>query len=106
MEIASIIISVVALFVSVASFQWNKAKHNLNQLQYNAEKLCNNLEKFIAFSTEHNLTSFKFQIENIYLITNKEKQGIEYNNLQERFSQRKDACRLQYQSLMESLYFL
>ena len=86
MEEFTIIISIFALIVSVASFQWNKAKHNLNQLQDNAKKFCDNLQSFIDLGTEHYLTLYKFEIENIYLIKDKEKQNISYNNLQIDFS--------------------
>ena len=105
MDGLTISISIIALFVSISSFQWNKAKHNLNQLQDNAKKFCDNLQKFIELSTEHNLTVHKFEIENIYHIKDSESKDITYNNLQIEFSKRKDNCQNKYKQLMESLEF-
>lgn len=106
MEIIGIIISIIALGLSVTSFQWNKAKHNLNQLQDNAKKFCDNLQEFIGLGTEHYLTLYKYEIENIYHISDKERQNIAYNNLQVEFSKRKDYCSKAYRLLMESFEFL
>ena len=105
MEGLTIAISIIALMVSISSFQWNKAKHNLNQLQDNAKKFCDNLQEFIKSGTEHHLTSFKFEIENIYHITDKEKKNIAYNNLQFEFSKRKDICQRKHQETIESIDF-
>ena len=63
MEVTTIAISIIALLVSISSFQWNKAKHNLNQLQDNAKKFCDNLQEFIGLGTEHYLTLYKYEIE-------------------------------------------
>ncbi len=101
----SIAISIGALIVSISSFQWNKAQHNLNQLQKNAQKFCDSLQEFVALGTEHHLTSFKFEIENICLIRDKEKKDLEHNNLQMLFSERKDTCQQRHKELIESLHF-
>ena len=105
MEALTITISIIALIVSISSFQWNKAQHNLKQLQDNAKKFCDALEEFVALGTEHHLTLFKFEIENLYIIENKEKKNLAYNNLQVVFSERKDNCQKKYKELIESLYF-
>ncbi len=101
----SIAISIGALIVSISSFQWNKAQHNLNQLQLNANKFCDCLEEFVALGTEHHLTLFKFEIENLYIIENKEKKNLAYNNLQVLFSERKENCQKKHKALLESLHF-
>ena len=100
-----IVISVIALIVSISSFQWNKAKHNLEQLQNNANKFCDNLQNFIELGTVYHLTSYKFEIENLYFISDTEKHNIEYNNLQFEFSQRKDNCLEKYKAMMGCLDF-
>ena len=100
-----IVISVIALIVSISSFQWNKAKHNLEQLQNNAKLFCDNLQDFVKLGTVHHLTSFKFEIENLYFISDKEKHNIEYNNLQFEFSKRKDNCLERYKAMMGCLDF-
>ena len=105
MDWLSIAISSGALLVSVSSFQWNKAQHNLNQLQLNANKFCDSLEEFVALGTEHHLTLFKFEIENLYIIEDKEKKNLEYNNLQVLFSERKENCKKKHKALIESLHF-
>lgn len=105
MEVITIAISIIALLVSISSFQWNKAKHNLNQLQDNAKKFCDSLEEFVALGTEHQLTLFKFEIENLYIIESKEKKNIAYNNLQVVFSERKDNCQKKHKALIENLCF-
>ena len=105
MDWLSIAISSGALLTSIAGFQWNKAQHNLNQLQLNANKFCDSLEEFVALGTEHQLTLFKFEIENLYIIENKEKKNLAYNNLQVAFSERKDNCQRKHKALMESLHF-
>ncbi len=105
MEELSIVVSIIAILVSISSFQWNKAKHNLNQLQENAKKFCDSLQDFIGLGTEHNLISYKYEIENICFIENNEKKDIEYNNLQIEISRRKDNCQKKYVKLMESLDF-
>lgn len=105
MEGLTIAISIIALMVSISSFQWNKAQHNLKQLQDNAKKFCDSLEEFVALGTEHQLTLFKFEIENLYIIENKEKKNLAYNNLQVAFSERKDNCQKKHKALIESLHF-
>ncbi len=105
MEVLSIIVSIIAIFVSISSFQWNKSKHNLNQLQNNAKKFCDSLQDFIELGTEYHLSSYKFEVENIYHITNLEQKNTEYNDLQIQFSKRRDCCQNKYKILMESLDF-
>ena len=105
MEGLTIAISIIALMVSISSFQWNKAQHNLKQLQDNAKKFCDSLEEFVALGTEHQLTLFKFEIENLYIIENKEKKNLAYNNLQVAFSERKDNCQKKHKQLIENLCF-
>lgn len=105
MEGLTIAISIIALMVSISSFQWNKAKHNLNQLQLNANKFCDSLQEFVELGTEHNLTLFKFEIENLYIIEDKEKKNLAYNNLQVAFSERRDNCQKKYKQLIENLCF-
>lgn len=106
MEILTITISIIALFVSIAGFQWNKAKHNLNQLQDNGKKLCDKLQGFIELGTEYHLTSYKYEIENLYYVTNIKEQSIKYNNIQIKFLKKNDNCLNKYKELIESLDFL
>lgn len=105
MDIATIVISIVALIVSICTYQWNKAKHNLNRLQENAAKFCDCLQDFIELGSEHNLTMFKFEIENVYHITDSAQNYIAGNELQLEFSRRKNNCKIKYRKLMESLDF-
>lgn len=105
MEELSIIASIIAILVSISSFQWNKAKHNLNQLQENAKKFCDSLQDFIEIGTEYHLSSYKFEVENIYHITDWEQKNKEYNNLQIQFLKRRDVCQNKYKILIESLDF-
>ena len=106
MDWLSIAISSIALLVSISSFQWNKAQHNLNQLQNNAKKFCDNMQEFIELGTEHCLSSFKFEMENICHIVDKERQSVAYNDLQLEFSKRKNICQENHKKVMESIEFL
>lgn len=105
MQEFTIIISIIALIVSISSFQWNKAQHNLNQLQETAKKFCDNLQAFIELGSNHCLTSHKYKIENLYLTKDKEKRDVSFNNLQLEFSKRQDNCQQKYKILMESIAF-
>ena len=63
MEIVTILISISALIISIASYKWNKAKHNLNQLQENGKKLCDSLQDFLDMGTEYYLATYKYELE-------------------------------------------
>lgn len=100
-----IVVSVIALIVSILSFQWNKAKYNLDQLQNKVKNFCDNLQRFNELGTVSCLTSYKFEIENLYYINDIEKHNIAYNSLQLEFSKRKEDCLERYKGLMETLDF-
>ena len=105
MEYWSIAISIVSFLVAFASFKWNKAQHNLNQLQLNGKKFCETLQEFIGFGTEHCLSAYKYDIENIYHLSTSEKQNLAFNNLQKEFSSTKDLVQKRYRNLIESISF-
>ena len=103
----SIAISLIAVFVSIASYMTNKAINNHMQLQNSYIELCKKLQKLIDFGWENNLTSFKFDIENytFYEINSIESRQ-EFNNLQKRFYEQKIQVKSTYMDLMENFDFM
>ncbi len=103
----SIIVSIIAVIVSVVSYKTNKAVNNQIQLQNNYFDLCQKLQKLINFGTEDNLTSFKFDIENY---TCYDKSSIdscrEFNNLKKRFYEQKMQVKSAYMEMKENFDFL
>lgn len=107
LSIFSIIISVIALLVSLASYFLNVAKHNLQQLQTRYQIFCDKFQALLNFGSQQQLTGFKYDLENVVILDPHDSQcSIAYNNLQKTTTENKDACKLAYAELSESFDFL
>ena len=106
MTIFSLVISGIALLVSIFTFFTNQAKHNLQQLQTRYQIFCDKFKELILFGNYKQLTDFKYDLENIVVYVEKETQGsIEYNNLQKTVGKSIESCKMAYIDLVENLDF-
>ena len=103
----SIIVSIIAVIVSVVSYKTSKAVNNQIQLQNNYFEFCRTLQKLIDFGAEDSLTAFKYDIENYtYYDKNSIESSKEFNNLQKRFYEQKMKLKFIYTELKENFVFL
>ena len=102
-----IVISIIALVVSIASHKTTKAINNQIQLQNNYFDLCQKLQKLISYGSENNLIIFKYEIEN-YTFYDKDsiESGKEFNDLKKRLCERIIQLKSDYVELMETFDFL
>lgn len=102
-----IVVSIVALIISYRSYLTTKAINNQVQLQNNYLELCQRLQTLINFGSENNLTTFKYDVENFTLYDKDSVQcGLEYNNLQKKYSEQKIQVKSAYMQVLENFDFL
>ena len=88
--IIGVVVSIVALAVSIISHQTTKAINNQVQLQNNYLELCQRLQTLINYGSENNLTAFQFDVEKFTLYDQDSIDcGLEYNNLQKSYGEQK-----------------
>ena len=106
MTIISLVISGIALLISVITFFTNKAKHNLQQLQSRYQTFCDKLTALLLFGGYQKLTNFKFDLENVVNYERTDIQSaVDFNKLQKENSMNIEACKMAYLELNENFDF-
>lgn len=105
-SIIGIIISVIALMISALAYWLNVSKHNLQQLQTRYQIFCDKFQSLLMYGSQHQLTDFKFELNNICILDPKNLEcDIAFNNLQKSIGTNKDACKKAYNELCDNLDF-
>lgn len=104
--VLSIVISGIALLLSIITFFTNKAKHNLQQLQSRYQVFCDNFKSLVMFGNYQQLINFKYDLENIIIYSLDDMQcGIEFNKLQKNVSANLESSKIAYLDFNSTLDF-
>lgn len=104
--IFSIILSLIAVIVSIISYSANKAVTNQHQVQNNYSAFCSKLQDLIVLGQENNIMSFKYDIENVICFyQNNDEEAVQNNLLEKSFGIQKATCKRIYFELIENLDF-